>query len=565
MKPVSAYLLTVLLAAAATAQTPASTARPASRAIVEGIVIQDPGSEPVKKALIELIAEDQAEGGDYTAVTGADGIFHIENILPGRYRLFVERTGFLEVAKRRAHREGRVLTLLAGQELKDLRILVQAAAVVRGRVTDEDGDPMPNAQVSVLRPTFVGGRSRWEQTGSERTNDLGEYRVAGLPAGSYYVSVSPPPDFKSLIEAAGAAASAAGMANPDKPAATSYQTTYYPGTADRSQAAPIQLQPGDDFPLNFSLSPAPSLTIRGTLVNLPPRTSVVIMLQSHDFSSVLNGAEVHADGSFVIRDVAPGSYTILATVENTAVPMMARQSLLVLANSVEDVRLAPQPGAWVHGRLRLESRDNTAKLDPSQIFLLLRAADGEDDALGAFSVGDAFTNLAHVAADGNFEWKNVPPGRYAVQFAGDGGATGDLFVKSVTAGGRDVADSGISVSGGAVVVDLVASAAGALVDGVVTDGKGAPVPNGVIVAAPELRLRTRPDRYRKTVSDQSGHFTLRGIPPGAYTLLAWESVEGEAYYNPEFLKNYEGQGSALRIGEGERKKLQAIAAEEEQP
>ena len=40
------------------------------------------------------------------------------------------------------------------------------------------------------------------------------------------------------------------------------------------------------------------------------------MLQSRDFSLVLNGAEMHADGSFVIRDVAPGSYTILATVEN---------------------------------------------------------------------------------------------------------------------------------------------------------------------------------------------------------------------------------------------------------
>ena len=37
--------------------------------------------------------------------------------------------------------DGRVLTLAAGQELKDLRIRLQAAAVVRGRVTDEDGDP----------------------------------------------------------------------------------------------------------------------------------------------------------------------------------------------------------------------------------------------------------------------------------------------------------------------------------------------------------------------------------------------------------------------------------------
>ena len=147
------------------------------RATLSGIVTKDPGSEPLKKALIELIAESQSDGGNYTALTGADGSFRIENIVPGRYRLFVERTGYQEIDKHRRRTEGRVLTLSAGQELKDLVIRLQAAAVVEGRVTDEDGDPMAEAQVAVLRQTFVAGRSHWEQAGAERTNDLGEYRI----------------------------------------------------------------------------------------------------------------------------------------------------------------------------------------------------------------------------------------------------------------------------------------------------------------------------------------------------------------------------------------------------
>jgi hypothetical protein len=250
MNLVSRYVVIVALCASAMAQVAGSpAAKPASRAAIEGIVTKEPGSEPVKKALIELIAENQAEGGDYTAVSGGDGAFRIEGIVPGRYRLFAERTGLLEVDKRRARLEGRLLDLTAGQEVKDLQIRLQAAAVVRGRVTDEDGDPLPNAQVTVLRQTFSSGHSRWEQAGGERTNDLGEYRVASLPAGNYYVSVSPPPDSRSLIEAAGAAAGNSGAA--EKPA-TSYQTAYYPGTTDRSQAAPIQLHAGDEFPVNFS-------------------------------------------------------------------------------------------------------------------------------------------------------------------------------------------------------------------------------------------------------------------------------------------------------------------------
>src|ERR1700722_14356589 len=227
MKLISACLTLLLLGASALAQSSSgSIAKPASRALLEGIVTKEPGGEPVKKALIELIAENQAEGGDYTAVSGADGMFHMEGIIPGRYRLFTERTGFLEVDKHHPRSDGRVLTLAAGQELKDVRIRLQAAALVRGRVTDEDGEVMPNAQVAVLRQTFVSGRTHFEQVGAERTNDLGEYRVAGLPSGSYYVCVSPPPDFKSLIEAAGAVATAEAGNRVYKATATSYQVVF---------------------------------------------------------------------------------------------------------------------------------------------------------------------------------------------------------------------------------------------------------------------------------------------------------------------------------------------------
>jgi protocatechuate 3,4-dioxygenase beta subunit len=571
----SAGLMIVALCASAAGQT--TNASNSARATIAGIVTKEPGSEPVKKALIEVIAENQSEGGDYTAITAADGAFRIEGITPGRYHLFVERTGLLDLDKRHARSDGRILTLVAGQEVKDLQIRLQAAAVIRGRVTDEDGDPLPSAEVTVLRETYASGRRNWEQAGGERTNDLGEYRVANLPAGNYYVSCSPPPDFKGLIENAGAARSpadadgasarsqsAAGNET-DKPAPTSYQTTYYPGTSDRGQASPVQLRAGDEFPVNFSLTPSASLTIRGSVVNLPPRSTAAIILQSRDFNLVLNGADIRKDGSFTIRDVSPGNYTILATVDGAPVPMMARQSLQVAGN-VEGLRLAPQAGASIRGYLHLESKNGTGRFDPTQLFLTLQPIDAADDA-SAFAIGDQFTNLAHVAADGSFQWTDVPVGDYYVRLVGENDANADWFVKSVLAGGRDVNDSGLSVNGGAITLDLVVNGNGGIVEGAASDANGQPVANAVIVAVPEARLRSRTDRYHTTVSDQAGRFGLHGIPPGDYTLYAWDSVEGDAYYNPEFLKRYEGQGSPLHITEGERKSLQlpVIGDVEEQP
>jgi protocatechuate 3,4-dioxygenase beta subunit len=577
MKPVLNVILTTVLAGASAWAQSSGPAAKSAHASVEGMVTKEPGSEPVKKALIELIAENQTEGGDYTAVTGPDGVFRIESVVPGRYHLFVERSGLLDSDKHRSRTEGRILTLTAGQELKDLQIRLQAAAVVRGRVTDEDGDPLPDAQVAVLHQTYSSGHSRWEQLGGERTNDLGEYRIANLPAGNYYVSVSPPPDFRSLIEGAGAVATHADQTSDqpnsnqhsDRPA-IAYQTTYYPGTPDRTQATSIPLHAGDDFPVNFSLTPTPSLSIRGSVVNLPPHASASIMLQSHDFNLVLNGAEMHKDGSFVIRDVSPGAYTILATVENAPVPMTARQALQIVSSNVEGLRLSPQPGATVRGHLRVESRNESrndgrpasargsAQFDPTQVFLVLQSLDGDDNG-NSFTFGDRFMNFTRVTPDGSFEWKEVPAGDYDVHLVGETDSVQDWFVKSALAGGREAGDAGLSINGGSLVVDVTVSLEGAMLDGVVADAKGEPLPNAVVVAVPDARFRTRADRYRRTISDQSGHFTMHGVRPGDYSLFSWESMDGEAYYNPEFLKSYEGQGSALHVGEGEHKSVQVVA------
>ena len=557
MKLASALLLSWLLSTSVFAQEPAK-----SRAAIEGLVTRDPDGQPVKKAIIELIAENQAEGGDYTALTSPDGAFRIEGIVAGRYHLFAERTGLLDAEKQRGRTDGRILTLTAGQELKDLHLRLQAAAVVRGRVTDEDGEPLPNAEVTVLRQTFVAGRKHWEQAGAERTNDLGEYRVANLAAGTVYISVSPPPDFKTLIDNAGNAVR--NQTSPEKAASTTYQTTYYPSTSDRSQATPIQLRPGDEFPANFSLTPSPSLSVRGSVVNVPPRTSATIMLQSRDFSLVLNGAEMHKDGSFIIRDVSPGNYTILATIEGSSVPLMARQSLQVGSTNIDGLRLAPQPGTTLRGHLRVENKTAGSHFDTERIFLALQSLDSEQDE-GMLAGRESFSNLAHVAPDGSFQWTDVPAGSYYVQVAGDTNANDGWFVKSVTAAGREINDSGITVSGGVVPLDLLLSANGGVVEGVVVNQKGEPISNAVVVAVPEAHLRTRLDRFRKTVSDQSGRFALRGIRPGDYTLFAWETIEGEAYYNPDFLKSYQGQGTALPLSAGEPKSLQLQCIPEASP
>jgi len=116
--------------------------------------------------------------------------------VPGRYRLFAERTGFLEVEETSSTSEGRILDFNGGAGSDWPAGALAASAVVVGRVTGRRWRSVPNAQVAVLGRGLFRGNSRFEQQDRcGAPNDLGD--IASLIRGrSYFVSVSPPPNLR---------------------------------------------------------------------------------------------------------------------------------------------------------------------------------------------------------------------------------------------------------------------------------------------------------------------------------------------------------------------------------
>src|ERR1035438_9429791 len=149
----------------------AQESAPASNApSIAGAVVKESGSEPLKKVLVQVIAEDQKQGGDYTATTDADGHFHVEKVVPGRYRIFLEKAGLVGVNERGLKSDVNVVTVQAGQSVEDLLFRMLPTAVISGRVTDEDGDPMFGVRVIALRRK--PGKTAREAVGSGATNDI---------------------------------------------------------------------------------------------------------------------------------------------------------------------------------------------------------------------------------------------------------------------------------------------------------------------------------------------------------------------------------------------------------
>jgi len=49
---------------------------------------------------------------------------------------------------------------------------------------------------------------------------------------------------------------------------------------------------------------------------------------------------------------------------------------------------------------------------------------------------------------------------------------------------------------------------------------------------------------------------IHGLAPGSYTVFAWQDLEDGAYYDAEFLKSQESNGTALKVEEGSRQKIE---------
>src|SRR5207237_4276428 len=109
--------------------------------------------------------------------------------------------------------------------------------------------------VQFLYANYLSGRKELfpETDGKGTTDDRGRYRIPGLSAGKYYLSVSPPGNNEYRLT------------NQTTP----YLPTFYPGIADSAGAAPIEIAQGSEMEnLNLKLRRVPVVTVRGQVTGV---------------------------------------------------------------------------------------------------------------------------------------------------------------------------------------------------------------------------------------------------------------------------------------------------------
>src|SRR6516165_10026110 len=183
-----ALLQTLSSQAPTTATTQSDTRQPAVKpedmCTIEGIVLKVATGDPLKRAVLSL-TKVEGHSEPKNATSDASGRFQLKNVEPGRYHLYASRNGYArrEYGQRATHGSGTILTLTAGQHLKDISFRLTPAGVIAGHVYDEDGEPIAEAEVQALRFEYEKGQRKLRTSGETQTNDLGDYRLYGLEPG----------------------------------------------------------------------------------------------------------------------------------------------------------------------------------------------------------------------------------------------------------------------------------------------------------------------------------------------------------------------------------------------
>ena len=130
-------------------------------AVLGGVVTTDEErSAPIRRALVTLTG---GAGGIVQTASDDDGRFTFIDLPAGSYALTAEKPGFVKtfVGSRRPGRgPSTPMALQDGQRLTNVAIKLIRGAAIAGAVFDDNGQPVPSAQLSLLQPRIVNGERR---------------------------------------------------------------------------------------------------------------------------------------------------------------------------------------------------------------------------------------------------------------------------------------------------------------------------------------------------------------------------------------------------------------------
>ena len=520
---------------------------------IRGTVVNSVTGEPIRGALVQIYANRQR-----SALTGADGSFQFADVPAGTVNLNVQKPGFFTAQAIQSPR-AQASFAVSGPDQPPVVIKLVPEGVISGHVTGDGGEGVEEFPVQLLAERVENGKKTRANVHSVSTNDEGEFRLAELQPGKYFVFAGPssrPENFAQGLPAG----------------ARGYVGTFYPDVADIGAANQVEIAAGQRVEINFNLRSQPFHQIRGTLSGYAQNNGINLQVTNAAGQQMPAGFRFDPrDGTFRTMWLPAGPYTLTAEMHDPEGQRgyFASQSVN-LTTDIAGVHLHLLPGLNIRVNARLERtrNDSTASEEQTLVF-----SDGSGRAIRRKVNAPASVILtdqngpfgqqqinAQFGADENapYELSNVPPGVYLVQVI----PNGPWYVESARSGSLNLLERNLTVAPASAVepIEIVLRDDFAQLEGSVALGPDND--SAMVLAIPEIgQPQTRNvERARPSPSPDSARspaiFEMGQLAPGTYRVLAVNRADDFEYGNPEVLQKYLWKAREISLGPNQQGKIE---------
>lgn len=447
--------------------------------------------------------------------TDSEGFFKLVGLTAGTYQV-ATLTGNLTSVEPNAESPfgfdyfsaSKPVLLSAGEDVSGIDLRFARGGVITGRVTDADNKPIVEETVS-LHPVQDGPNTRMRPPvpigQMYQTDDRGVYRIYGLLAGKYKVSVG-------RTATQGFIGSPYGF----------YPLTYYPDVIDASKAEIVEVLAGGqatniDIHVNRHED---TYTVTGRIIDDETGapvggTSVTLMTSrgAQGFSSVYTGTPTGADGKFSLMGLASGPYGVYVSSDNGSAGVYSDPIYFeVVDKDVSDLEIKATRGASISGTIageNIDLRDVLAQLPELQVSASVFPKDMRVNGSTIRSSG-----RSKVQADGSFQIIGLRPGRALIGVSNRDASRRPTIVRVEKDG--VVATQGFEIAPGQSVagVRVVVAFGNGVIRGSVKF-EGGTLPNGYQAEISCWREGTRSFAGGANV-DARGRFVISKLAPATY-------------------------------------------------
>jgi protocatechuate 3,4-dioxygenase beta subunit len=497
---------------------------------IAGMIVNSLNGAPLGKARVSL-ADTRKRDAAVSMITTEDGRFAFDSLPQGKFALEGEKRGFLAAAYQQHEQFSTAIVTGAGLNTENLTLRLTPMALLSGRVVDESGDVVRNAELMLYVESHQGGVHRIGRRGYAATDDEGYYEFAGLAPGNYYVSVAAKPWYavhpsSTYVDGVGDFASGV-----NRSLDVAYPRTFYNGATDSDGATPIAVGGGDHITADIHLVPVPALHL---FIHAPeglrgfnmPEIQKRVFDHSEPVETEARGQV--APGVFEVVGIPAGKYSV-----DSRMTPSGRVAATAEMNLTKDGEVLDAGSSEPAGTLKVTARMARGEPIPRGLNLALRNAKMQ---LVAFMP---------LEANGEVTFDEVPPGKYALLVYSP---PPRYTIARIASQGVETAEHDVNVTAGASLelrASLVAGVVG--VAGFAKRG-GRPM-SGVMVALVPKDPESHPERFRRDQTDTDGSFEMLGVLPGVYTIIAVEDAWDSPWMQPGALAKYVQHGQNLTIGE----------------